>query len=181
MSRSTFSGPVIVGVDASPTYQKTTDRVEDNPDWGFVNMVQSAAITETYDNRTTSIVIPNKSTITRVSVLVTTAWSGTTTLDIGTYWGEYTGPDVVVTLGADKDDLVNNLAVTVVGMVVAGPGDTDDLTGSDIDNWMRMPKPGETYDNDRVITYDTEGTVASEGVGILTVEYCQAVDLSAIA
>ena len=178
MSRSTFSGPVIVGVDSSPTRLQTPDRVEGSPNWGFVNMAQSAPITQstdiTYPTSTTAMtmVIPGNSTITRISLLVTTAWTTVFSVDIGQTWtGIGTG---------DANDLVQALPTNDLGMTVVGPGDTDNLAAGDINNWMNNSSTESPYDGDRCIIVQSPASAGS-GVGILTVEYCQAVDLSAIA
>lgn len=177
MSRSTFSGPVQVGIDDAPFSENTAAKI--GPNWGFVNMVQSAPITQrattAYPTNTNAtdmtMVIPGNSTITRISVLVTTAWTTTTTLDIGQAWGVGIN---------DPDDLVNDLDMSALGLVVAGPGDTDNLAAGDINNWMNNSvRQSPTAPIDRCITCTSPGT--GLGVGVLTVEYCQAVDLSAIA
>jgi hypothetical protein len=177
MSRSTFSGPVQVGVDDSLAWNGTS--VTTGPNWGFLKMAQSAPITQrsvtAYPTNTNAtdmtMVIPGNSTITGISVLVTTAWTTTTTLDIGQAWGVGIN---------DPDDLVNDLDMSALGLVVAGPGDTDNLAAGDINNWMNNSvRQSPTAPIDRCITCTSPGT--GLGVGILTVEYCQAVNLEPIA
>jgi len=174
MSRSTFSGPVQVGIDDAPFSENTVAKI--GPNRGFAKMVQSAPITQSgtirYPTSATdmTMVIPALSTITRISVLVTTAWDQV--LDIGQAWGE---------LGdRDTNDLVNDLVLTTLGVVVVGPGDTDNLATDDINNWMNNSSTNSPYGGDRCITAFT-ASGGSAGVGVLTVEYSQAVDLEAIA
>ena len=182
MSRSTFSGPVQVGIDDAPFSESTFDTLytppvsKIGPNWGFVNMVQSAPIVQSgsnlYPNSSSmTMVIPAKSVITRISVLVTTAWGNP--MDIGQVWGTPGS-------GEDFDELVQDLVLSSIGLVVVGPGDTDNLSAGDINNWMNNSMKESPTDGDRCIVTKTNagGTL---GVGVLTVEYCQAVDLSAIA
>jgi len=193
MSRSTFNGPVLVGIDNAPTYTSGIGQADlttrPGPNWGFVNMSQSAPITQDTATRFPTLkdvtapptmVIPGNSTITRISVLVTTAWDGSGgetgagTMDIGMGW---TDPSV----GFDRNNLVDNVDLTALGNVVIGPGDTDDLGGTpdDINNWMNMSMRF-VIGTDRFICVDS-AAAPKVGVGVLTVNYCQAVDLSAIA
>jgi len=175
MSRSTFNGPVLVGVENAsyPVAAVATT----GPNWGFVNMSQSAAITQSsssaYPTSTTAMtmVIPAKSTITRISVLVTVVWDEVA--DIGQAWG-------VIGADVDANDLVNDLSLSALGLVVVGPGDTDDLTGTDINNWMNNSMEESPTGGDRCIVIRCPGG-GGLGEGVLTVNYCQAVDLSAIA
>ena len=181
MSRSTFSGPVLVGVDDSSFTETGTAKT--GPNWGFLKMAQSAPIAEvgaskvfypTFTDKMT-MVIPANSTITRISVLVITAWTASTkSVSVGQLWG------TIGSVDTDVDDLVADMVLTSLGMVVAGPGDTDDLSAGDINNWMnnsvRQSPPAPP---DRCITVKSPSS--GDGVGVLTVEYCQAVNLEAIA
>ena len=181
MSRSTFSGPVLSGIDNAPY---STDEVAyTGANWGFAKMVQSYPIEEQGGLITTSIIIPQKSVITRISALVSVAWaaSGTNIVNIGSAWGAYPGPDVDLTDPSeyDTDDLVKDWDLSAVGMKVAGPGDTDNLTAGDINNWMNLPR--EAPFADRFVIYDTIDITTGAGRAVLTVEYCQAVNLEAIA
>ena len=187
MSRSTFSGPVQVGVDDAAYLDSAAGTAKIGPNWGFAKMAQSAPITQTtsstFPTSTTvmGMVIPALSTITRISVLVTTAW--TNTVDIGqAYQTDADGvPD-----SFNLDILVNDWVLTAVGLNVVGPGDTDNLSGTDnIQNWMNNSDSDATAGAafkgiDRCIAMRTN-VGGPAVVGILTVEYSQAVDLSAIA
>ena len=91
MSRSTFNGPVLVGEDDAEAYIQGT--LTTGPNWGFANMSQSAAFSEV-DNATrfSGIIIPYKSVITKIGLLVTTVFSGgsggySPFLSIGVGWG----------------------------------------------------------------------------------------------
>ena len=183
MSRSTFSGPVLVGLDDASKFTSGVDpdgTTVTGPNWGFLKMAQSAPITQDTFTRfpisitSVGMVIPANSTLVRISVLITTAW-GSGTMDIGMGWGNPLA-------GFDRNNLVDNLSMTSVGLVVVGPGDTDDLGGSpdDINNWMNNSSTNSPYGGDRCITAFT-ASGGSAGVGVLTVEYSQAVDLEAIA
>ena len=184
MSRSTFSGPVLVGEGDANTFTASPDTSERGPNWGFVNMVQSAAIEQMSGVRTTSIVLPYKSTITRISTLVSVVYSNPSyKIDIGTAWGPYPGPLVDLTDASeyDQDEICNNADVVVIlGINVVDVGTGDFTIAGEVDNWMRLPRTPESEQTDRIITYSGGGGGVS-GRAVLTVEYCQAVDLSAIA
>jgi len=188
MSRSTFNGPVLVGVDDAEFHAYTTGTLTAGPNWGFVNMSQSSEIKQSTNTRFPlstkaesseetpggpplyPMVIPARSIITRVSVLVTTAWSGGT-IDIGLGWETQPGSGYTIA------GLANDLVLTALGMVVVGPGDTD--IAGDVDNWMNIINENPAETRDRYIM--TKSSTGTAGRGVLTVNYCQAVDLSAIA
>ena len=187
MSRSTFSGPVLVGLDDASKFTSGVDpdgTTVTGPNWGFVNMVQSAPIVQSgsnlYPNSSSmTMVIPAKSVITRISVLVTTAWGNP--MDIGQAWG--TGPGGIPN-NYDHDELADDIPLNTagLGLYVVNVGDTDNLAGNEINNWMNNSDnvTDTALGVDRCITTKTPagGTL---GVGILTVEYCQAVNLEPIA
>ena len=178
MSRSTFSGPILAGVDDSSFVESLNPIViKTGPNWGFLKMAQSASITQTeyptnlYPSTSEmTMVIPGLSTITRISVLVTTAFTGV--MDIGQVW-------ISPGAGGHIEDLVKDLVLTAVGMTVVGPGDTDDLVTNDIRNWMNNSADVVPTTGDRCIAQAS--STAGSGVGVLTVEYSQAVNLEAIA
>jgi len=262
MSRSTFSGPVLAGVD-SAFHKEGFDagasgfNLREGPNWGFVNMVQSVAIEEeALGYRFSGIVIPYKSIITRVSLLVTTAWSasgsGSPYVQIGVGWGavpavngtppekdinELSGgidtsvlgnhdmapgstPQVAaIACDTNGNTVLDGMSTTLLrpGMLVRdgdfGTGDdfaadtyissitsatalvltraaitTATTTASflgtgglgvDVPSWMNM---GSVHGGtDMMIVIDEHYVGGTTGRGVLTVEYCQAVDLSAIA
>lgn len=128
---------------------------------GYVRMAQSCVITQATNDGTTGqfacpIVIPAQSQITGMKLMVTTAWTGgATTLGIGSSGSAtaFTLANAVVTSGA-------------LGQVSITPG-----TGAtQIGNW------------DNVGTQDVQIVVLStntgNGVGTLTVEYIQGINLS---
>lgn len=180
MSRSTFSGPVQAGVDDAIFYEKGTTGAKIGANWGFLKMAQSCAIEQAGGQVTTDIIIPQNSTIVRITLLVTTAWNATTTIDVGTAWGPYPGPGVDLTEASeyDYDELANGwVAVGAVGLKRVEEGNTDPLDASEVDNWMSLPREG--VQSDRIII--TQAWAGTEvGRGVLTVEYCQAVNLEAI-
>lgn len=128
---------------------------------GYVRMAQSCVITQATNTSTAGqfvcpIVIPAQSQITGIKLMVTTAWTGVaTTLGIGSGASAtaFTAANAVVTSGA-------------LGQVSITPG-----TGAtQIGNW------------DNVGTQDVQIVVLStntgSGVGTLTVEYIQGINLS---
>lgn len=199
MSRSTFNGPVLIGVDAATSANASS--IVTGPNWGFVNMVQSAPITQqTADTYPTyqkaadgtpgatnvpQMVIPGKSIITRISVLVTTAWEGDPAhgggadgpgIDIGSGWGNLSESPP----GTDKDIFVQAWDLDNLGMNVISP--TGAFITGGFENWMNLSsvQQGDSVvGQDRFIALDSERN--GDGVGVLTINYCQAVDLSAIA
>ena len=182
MSRSTFSGPVQVGIDDAPFSDYTVAKIGAN--WGFLKMAQSAPITQNgeicFPTTTTKIgmVIPAKSVITRISVLVTTAWGNP--MDIGQAWG--TGPGGIPN-NYDHDELADDIPLNTagLGLYVVNVGDTDNLAGNEINNWMNNSDnvTDTALGVDRCIVSKSFG--AGLGEAILTVEYCQAVNLEPIA
>jgi len=199
MSRSTFNGPVLIGLDDAPTFTSGVGEANfssrPGPNWGFVNMVQSAPITQqTADTYPTyqkaadgtpgatnvpQMVIPGKSIITRISVLVTTAWEGDGAgpgIDIGSGWGNLSDTPP----GTDKDIFVQAWDLDNLGMNVISP--TGAFVTGGFENWMNLSsvQQGDSVvGQDRFIALDSEQN--GDGVGVLTINYCQAVDLSAIA
>lgn len=75
MGTTTFTGPIKAGnvLNTTGTTPGTVKNV------GFVEMAQSAAITQSATAAATAIVIPANSTITSIELFVTTAWSSATT------------------------------------------------------------------------------------------------------
>jgi hypothetical protein len=149
-------------------------------------MSQSAAIERVATGQiTTGIILPHLSAITRISLLVTTAWGGgSDVLDIGMAYGVYPGPGVDINNAIspyDTDDLVDGwTSCRTLGNHVAGPAQTVLATVADVDNWMRIPRLGELGQTDRMIIFESNGS-ATDGRALITVNYQQAVDLSAIA
>lgn len=127
---------------------------------GFAHMAQACVITQATNDGTTGqfacpIVIPAQSQITSIKLMVTTAWTTTTTLEVGS--------------GASATAFTASQAVTglgTLGQVSIPPG-----TGAtQIGNW------------DNVGTQDVQIVVLSggtgSGVGTLTVEYIPMINLA---
>lgn len=151
MSFTTFSGPIRAG-EISATTGTTLGR--DVANVGFVVMAQSSPVTQA--SSATSIVIPANSQILSISLAVTTAWDGVaTTLGVGT------------TASATFLTAAGALDAAAVGPLSASPG-TD---ATRVGNWNDV---GTT---DRKIAVTSTNTGA--GVGVITVTYVQARNLTA--
>lgn len=150
MGATTFTGPVRAGniLNTSGTTLGT-----DIANVGFVDMVQTAAVSQASGVlSTTPIVIPAGSQITSVTLWVTAVWATTTTLGIGTT----ASATALTTAGA--------VSGAALGLVAVNPGTS--LT--QINNWIDV---GAT-DVQLAISTST-GT----GTGWLTVKYTQALNL----
>jgi hypothetical protein len=158
-----FTGPVIVGnvlsSDGSNSLAGVAGEVG-TANTGYVNMSQSCVINQATNNGSAGqfvcpIVIPAQSQIHTIKLMVTTAWTGTTTLEVGT--------------GASATAFTASQAVTglgTLGQISVSPG-----TGAtQIGNW------------DNVGTQDVQIVVLSgatgSGVGTLTVIYAQGINLA---
>lgn len=157
MGKTHFSGPIKAG-----TIQDTTGTtVGSLANVGFVMMAQSATVNQATNVGTaglyqTSIVIPANSQILGIDVLKTTAWSGVAqTINVGT---SATATELAV--AAD-----NNLSTTL-GVSAVIPGDN----GTRVGNWKDV---GASDVQIYVLSTNT-GT----GVGVITVRYIQANDLT---
>lgn len=148
MASTTFSGPVQAG----------TIREGAAANLGQVVLAQSEAISQSTTAAATGIIIPANSMITRISVLVTTAWDAVGLLNVGT--------SVAAT------ELVINMDVSTAADVVVT---SDEVAIVDADAFMTVGTSDVTIWHD-----STLGTTV--GRGILTVEYIQrATALAAIA
>lgn len=158
MGTTTFTGPVRAGNILNTT---GTTVGKDIANVGFVVMSQSAAVAQATNVSSagvykTNIVIPAGSQILRITVLKTTVWSGAaTTINVGT---NSTATQLAV--AADND------LSTTLGISSVIPGDNATRVG----NW----KDVGTTD----IQIWTKSTNTGTGVGIITVEYVQARDLT---
>jgi hypothetical protein len=151
MCTTTFTGPIKAGdiLNTSGTTLGT-----DVANVGYVVMAQSSAFTQAAT--TTSIVIPANSQILSISVNVTTEFTGVaTTFGVGT-----TASATFFTAAAALDGVA-------FGIVSAAPG--DDATRAA--NWVDV---GTT---DRKIAVTSTNT--GSGVGVITVTYIQAINLTA--
>ena len=157
MGTTTFTGPVKAG----NVLNTTGTTVGSIANVGFVVMSQSAAVNQATNVAVsglykTNIVIPAGSQILSVSVLKTVVWSGVaTTVNVGT---DATATQIAV---AADNDLSTTLGITAII-----PGDDATRVGV----W----KDVGTADVQIFVLSTNTGT----GVGILTVTYAQARDLT---
>ena len=157
MGTTTFTGPVKAG----NVLNTTGTTVGSIANVGFVVMSQSAAVNQATNVAVsglykTNIVIPAGSQILSVSVLKTVAWSGVaTTVNVGT---NATATQIAV---AADNDLSTTLGITAI---VPGDSSARSLVWKDV---------GVSDVQIYVLSTNT-GT----GVGILTVTYAQARDLT---
>ena len=151
MGTTTFTGPIKAG-DILNTSGTTLG--SDVTNVGFVVMAQSSAVTQA--SSATSIVIPADSQILSISVMVTTAWTGAaTTFGVGT-----TASATFLTAAGALDG-------AAIGPLSATPGTDATRAG----NWNDV---GTT---DRKIAVTSTNT--GSGVGVITVTYVQARNLTA--
>ena len=120
---------------------------------GFAHLANSCVITQATNNGAAGqfvcpIVIPAQSQITRITLMVTTVWSGTTTLEVG----------------SSASATAFTAAQAVTGLTALGQYSIVPGTGAtQIANWDNVG----TTDVQIVILSGSTGT----GVGTLTVEY----------
>lgn len=151
MGTTTFTGPIKAG-DIVETSGSTLG--SDVKNTGWVLMSQSWPVLQT--SSATSIVIPANSQIVDIKVMVTTAWTGAaTTFGVGT-----TASATFLTAAGALDG-------AAVGPLTATPGTDATRAG----NWNDV---GTT---DRKIAVTSTNT--GSGVGVITVTYLQARDLTA--
>lgn len=151
MGTTTFTGPIKAG-DIIDTSGSTLG--SDVKNTGWVLMSQSSPVTQA--SGATDIVIPQDSQIVSIGVMVTTVWDGVaTTFGVGT-----TASATFLTAAAALDG-------AAVGPLSATPGTDATRAG----NWNDV---GTT---DRKIAVTSTNTGA--GVGVITVTYLQARNLTA--
>jgi len=151
MGTTTFTGPIKAGNILNTSGSTLGQNVANV---GYVVMAQSSAVTQA--SGATSIVIPANSQILSISVMVTTAWDGVaTTFGVGT-----TASATFLTAAGALDG-------AAVGPLSATPGTDATRAG----NWNDV---GTT---DRKIAVTSTNTGA--GVGVITVTYVQANNLTA--
>lgn len=159
MGTTTFTGPIRAGniINTSGTTLGT-----DVANVGYVVMSQSSALTQAANGSnaagiySTSIVIPANSQIISINVLVTTAWDGVAkTINVGT---DSTATQLAV--AGDND------FSTTVGLKTIIPGNDATRTGL----WVDV---GTTD-----VRIWTKSTNTGAGVGVITVNYVQARDLT---
>jgi predicted nucleotidyltransferase len=151
MGTTTFTGPVKAGNILNTS---GTTLGQDVANVGYVVMAQSSTFTQA--STATSIVIPANSQILSINVNVTTEFTGVaTTFGVGT-----TASATFLTAAAALDGVA-------FGIVSAAPG--DDATRAA--NW----KDVGTTDRKIAVTSTNTGS----GVGVITVTYIQANNLTA--
>jgi len=151
MTTTTFSGPIRAGEITNTT---GTTLGQDVANVGYVVMAQSSAVTQA--SGATSIVLPAGSQILAIDVMVTTAWTGAaSTFGVGT------------TASATFLTAAGAVSGAAIGLVSANPGTDATRAG----NWIDV---GTT---DRKIQVTSTNT--GSGVGVITVHYVQARDLTA--
>lgn len=159
MGTTTFTGPIKAG-DILNTSGTTVGT--DVANVGFVEMVQSSELTQATNIGSagvykTGIVIPAGSQILEINAFVTTAWSGAAkTVNVGT---NATATQLAVE--ADND------FSTTAGLKTVVPGDDATRTG----NWIDV---GATD-----VQIYVKSTNTGNGVGVISVRYVQARDLTA--
>jgi len=151
MGTTTFTGPVKAGNILNTS---GTTLGQDVANVGYVVMAQSSAFTQA--SSATSIVIPANSQILSIDINVTTEFTGVaTTFGVGT-----TASATFLTAAGAVDG-------AAFGIVSAAPGDDATRAG----NW----KDVGTTDRKIAVTSTNTGS----GVGVITVTYIQANNLTA--
>lgn len=151
MAQTTFTGPIRAG---DILYTTGTTVGKDIANVGYAVMTQSSAVTQA--SGATAIVIPANSQIISITLFVTVAWDGAaSTLGIGN------------TASATAYTAAGAVAGGTIGAVSAAPGADATRTG----NWIDVG----TTDRKILVTSTNTGN----GVGVLTVTYAQARNLTA--
>jgi hypothetical protein len=157
MSTTTFTGPIKAG----DVLNTTGSSVGSLANVGYVVMAQSATVNQATNIGSagvykTDVVIPAHSQILDISILKTTAWDGVAqTINVGT---SATATELAV--AAD-----NNLSTTL-GITAIIPGNNSTRVG----NWKDVAA------ND--VQIYTKSTNTGGGIGIITVTYIQANNLT---
>lgn len=159
MGTTTFTGPITAG---DILYTTGTTVGSDVANVGYVVMSQSAPFTQATNISSagvykTTIVIPANSRIISVIATLTVAWSGAAkTINVGT---DSTATQLAVAADNDFSTTVGNKSIV--------PGDNATRAGLWID----------VGTND--VQIYTKSTNTGSGVGVLTVNYAQALNLTA--
>lgn len=149
MGTTTFTGPIKAG-NVLNTTGSTAGLVKNV---GFVEMAQTAAVTQSATAAATAIVIPANSTITSIDILVATAWSSATTT--------YT---VSIGTSTTATELVAATNANAVGKLSLTPGTDATRTGV----WAN------TGTSDVIIYIKSGAPDTTPGAGTLVVRYIQA-------
>lgn len=151
MAQTTFTGPIRAG---DILYTTGTTVGTNIANVGYAVMAQASAVTQA--SGATTVVIPKNSHIISITLFVTTAWTGAaTTLGVGN------------TASATAYTAAGAVAGGTIGSVVVSPGADATRTG----NWIDVG----TTDRKILVTSTNTG----DGVGVITVTYAQALNLTA--
>lgn len=159
MGQTTFTGPIAAG---EILYTTGTTVGSDVANVGYVVMSQSSALTQATNVGSagiykTSIVVPANSRIISVIATVTTAWSGVaSTVNVGT---DTTATQLAVAADNDFSTTVGNKTI-IPGDNATRAGKWVDVGASDVQIYVKSTNTGS-------------------GVGVLTVNYVQALNLTA--
>lgn len=158
-----FTGPILAGNITGSDGTNTLGGVgetQGTANVGYAVMTQSCVITQATNVATTGqfvcpIVLPAQSQIHSIKLMVTTAWTTTTTLEVGSGASAtaFTGTQAVTGLGT-------------LGQVSIVPG----TSATQIGNWDNVG----TQDVQIIVLSGATGT----GVGTLTVTYAQGCNLA---
>lgn len=156
MSSTVFTGPVLAGNVLNSDGTGTLAGVggwSGTSNVGFCDMVQNAAIVQASASASTLIVIPAQSLISAIDVFVTTAFTNSATLSIGT-------------TSANANELATGITVSSIGKVSVTP------SSSTIAAWLNS---SITQD---VQLYVKSSAAPSGGTGAATVvvKYMQGVN-----
>lgn len=151
MGASTWTGPIRAG----SVINTTGTTVGSLKNVGYAEMAQSVAITQSATAAGTTIVIPANSLIIAIDLLVTVAWSSTTTT--------YT---ISVGTSATATELVAATNANAVGRLSLSPG--TDLTRTSA--WINTG----TSDDQIFVKSGAPDTIP--GAGVLVVRYLQAIN-----
>ena len=149
MAASHFTGPLISGPILNTS---GTTLGQDVADTGYVVLTQKAAATQSATAASTSIVIPANSAIISIQLLVSVAWSGTSTISVGT--------------SVTAAELVAATTASAVGVLDLTPG----TIKAKLDLWANTG----TSDVQIYILSGAPGSPA--GSGTLLVTYAQAIN-----
>jgi len=155
MATTTFSGPIRSGTIKNTT---GTDVQNDIANVGYVTSSQSASVTQaaTSTDPATTIIIPADSRILSIKLYVTTAWDGAAS---------------TAGLGFDDGTIVTATALTTATSVAGGTlGIVSASPGADAGRVANWDNTGTDAKRIRLLSTNT-----GAGVGVLVVEYAQAV------
>ena len=153
MSSTVFTGPLIAGNVLNSDGTGNLAGVggsSGTSNIGFCEMVQTSAIVQSATAAGTLIVIPAQSLITSIDLFITTAWTNSATLSIGT--------------STTSTELATAITVSSTGKVAVTPGT--------LANWLNSSATSD------VLIYVKSSAAPSGGTGAATlvVRYVQAIN-----